>query len=152
MLLAATKHFRIQDRTYTHIHRKKRESIRLQWVLQKEAVSSRCHRWRKSTVIPRGASHPSVGEGLNDYPFLTFVSSLLSCSYVLLLFSDWEKCWLGHSFSSCCMSREWVHCTVSHIQTCVMMNSLHRLFRAWCIGCVLQNIGDCMVLYRKLCH
>lgn len=41
-----------------------RDSIRLQWVLQKEAVSSRCHRWRKSTVTPSRASHPSVGEGI----------------------------------------------------------------------------------------
>lgn len=54
---------------HTRVHRRKkkktgREGVRLQWVLQKEAASSRCHRWRKSTVTPSRASHPSVGEGI----------------------------------------------------------------------------------------
>ena len=132
VLWVATKHFHVQDRSHTCTQKKKKtgwEGVRLQWVLQKEAASSRCHRWRKSTVTPSTASHPSVGEGIKRLarPHFSFAFSSPVLTAVLQMRKKKPNCWLGHSFSSCCTRTEWVHCTsLSRMETsCVVMNSLH---------------------------
>lgn len=70
---------------HKHVHRKKKkrwgvEKIKLHWGLQ--SVSSRCHRWRKSTVTPSGAAQPSVGEGIKRLARLHFHISLFSPAHI----------------------------------------------------------------------
>lgn len=63
LLLVATKHFQVKDRTCTCTQKKKGEACNLRLQRELRAVSSRCHRWWKSTVTPSRAFTSRRGRG-----------------------------------------------------------------------------------------